>query len=173
MTSIGPPTLLDTYLERRGDLLRFLKLRCGSATEAEDLIQDLYLKVCAAGEGAAIRDPAPYLYRIATNLLLDRRRAGRRAVRREDEWRRTASTRIGSQEATDAASPEQAVDARLRLQQLLSAVEELPEQTRRVFRLHKLQGLSHSEVAAALGISRSSVEKHMIAVLRHLTRRLG
>ena len=72
-------------------------------------------------------------------------------------------------EAPDAAS---VLSARQRLAAVIAAVQELGPQTQRVFRLHKLEGLSHSETAARLGISRSAVEKHMIAVLKHLARRL-
>jgi RNA polymerase sigma-70 factor (ECF subfamily) len=39
--------------------------------------------------------------------------------------------------------------------------------------MHKFEGLSHPQVAAALGISRSAVEKHVMAALRHLAARLS
>ena len=72
----------------------------------------------------------------------------------------------------DEAAADDAVAARQRLNAVVAAVGELSPQTQRVFRLHKLEGLSHSETAAQLGISRSAVEKHMIAVLKHLSRRV-
>jgi RNA polymerase sigma-70 factor (ECF subfamily) len=59
------------------------------------------------------------------------------------------------------------------LAKVLKAVEALPPQCRRVFRLHKFDGLSHAEVAEKLGISRSAVEKHISAALKSLTRTLS
>jgi RNA polymerase sigma factor (sigma-70 family) len=50
-------------------------------------------------------------------------------------------------------------------------VETLPPQTQRVFRMHKLEGLSHAETAARLGVSKSAVEKHMITALKRLLAR--
>jgi RNA polymerase sigma-70 factor (ECF subfamily) len=72
----------------------------------------------------------------------------------------------------DEPPADEAVDARLRLGRLLAAVEAMPPQTRRAFRLHKLQGLSHAETAAAMGVSRSAVEKHVSAALKFLLARL-
>ncbi|MEG8041644.1 sigma factor-like helix-turn-helix DNA-binding protein [Sphingomonas sp. LR59] len=43
----------------------------------------------------------------------------------------------------------------------------------RVFRRHKIVGLSHAEVAAEFGISRSAVEKHIAVALRHLRKALN
>ncbi len=55
----------------------------------------------------------------------------------------------------------------------MAALDELPPQCRKAFRLHKLDGLSHAETAAAMGISRSAVEKHISAALKFLLARLG
>ena len=52
-------------------------------------------------------------------------------------------------------------------------METLPPQTQRVFRLHKLQGLSHQETAESLGVSKSAVEKHVSLALKLLTERLS
>ena len=56
---------------------------------------------------------------------------------------------------------------------LTSAVANLPDGARRVFRLHKIDGMSHAEVAATLGISKSGVEKHIAVAMRHLRAALG
>jgi RNA polymerase sigma-70 factor (ECF subfamily) len=80
--------------------------------------------------------------------------------------------RMGGEEISPEPSAEAAVAARQRLQMLTAAIEELSPQTQRIFRMHKFEGLSHPEVAAALGISRSAVEKHMMAALKHLLARL-
>ena len=79
---------------------------------------------------------------------------------------------IGAEEVTDEPTAEQAVAARQRLDATIAALKDLPPQTQRVFWKHKFEGLTHPEVAAALGISRSSVEKHVMAALRHLAERL-
>jgi RNA polymerase sigma-70 factor (ECF subfamily) len=55
---------------------------------------------------------------------------------------------------------------------MMAALDSLPPQVARAFKLHKLEGLSHAETAAVMGVSRSSVEKHISAALKALTARL-
>jgi RNA polymerase sigma-70 factor (ECF subfamily) len=109
---------------------------------------------------------------VGTNLMLQRVRGQRRSAARDTAWRDVHHERVGDTDVVDSAAADDTVSARQRLQAVIRAVRELSPQTQRVFELHKLDGLSHAEVAARLGISRSAVEKHMIAALRHLAVRL-
>jgi RNA polymerase sigma-70 factor (ECF subfamily) len=168
----GGSALIDTLLERREDLLRFFTIRLGSAAAAEDLVQEIYLRIAGVDNAAEIGNPTGYLYRVGTNLMLQRLRGERRMAARESAWREVHHLSMGATDVADEPAAENAVAARQRLEAVLRAVGELPPQTQRVFRLHKLEGLSHAEVAARLKISRSAVEKHMIAVLRRLAERL-
>jgi RNA polymerase sigma-70 factor (ECF subfamily) len=113
------------------------------------------------------------IYRIATNVMLDRARGEARATARDAAWRRVAHASMGGEDVAEEAPADQAVASRQRLRQLVDAVAELPPQMQRAFRLHKLDGLSHAETAEAMGISVKSVEKHISAALRALTARLG
>lgn len=163
------PTLIDAYLQMRADLSRFVAARLGGQGDVEDVLQELYLKASRTPEGSDIRDPRAYLYRLASNLMMDRWRSTRRAAARDGAWRLAFhGADVGVDEAPSA---EAAVDARQRLQALVRALDALPEKTRGVFRLHKFDGLSYAEVAEREGMSRSSVEKHMMQALRVLAER--
>ena len=142
-----------------------------SASDAEDLIQDLYLKISAMAPGEAVENPSAFLYRTAVNLMLDRSRSSRRSGARDDAWRRSQGAGIA--DIADEPSPEQATAARQRLRQLVDAVATLPPQTRRAFELHKFEGLSHQETAQRLGVSRKTVEKQISAALKSLIVKLG
>ena len=61
-------------------------------------------------------------------------------------------------------------DALKQLEKIVAALNGLSPACRRAFRLHKFDGLSHVEVAAVMGISRSAIEKHVSAALKHLIR---
>jgi RNA polymerase sigma-70 factor (ECF subfamily) len=165
-------SLLETYLERRPDLLRFFTLRLRSAAAAEDVVQDIYLRLAALDPRTEIHNPVGYLYRLGSNLMLDRLRGERRTAVRDASWRDSNRTLVGSEEIADEPSADQAVAARQRLNAIVAALQELPQQTQRVFRMHKFDGLTHPEVAQALGISRSAVEKHVMAALKLLSARL-
>lgn len=164
--------LLATYLARRDDMRRYFLARLGSGVDVEDLVQDLYLKVrdMPANE---IRNPAAFLYRLASNLMLDRLRHRRSTVARDAAWRSTHHVSVGAQDIVDAPDAEAVLIARQRLDRLSEALKTLSPQTQRVFQLHKFDGLSHAETAARLRISRSAVEKHISAALKHLMIRVG
>ena len=164
--------LIGLYLERRTDLVRFFAMRLRSVSAAEDLVQDIYVRLSGLEQPAEIQNPMAYLYRLGSNLMLDRLRGERRTAHRDGAWLDSQTTRVGTEEISAEPSAEAAVAARQRLALLTAAISELNPQTQRIFRMHKLEGLSHPEVAAQLGISRSAVEKHMMAALKHLLRRL-
>lgn len=161
--------LLAAYLAKRQNLVRFFTVRTGSAAEAEDIVQDIFVKI-AGLDGAAIENPSAFLYKLGTNVLLDRVRARRRGLAREDAY---FAIQVGdggsaSDPAVASPSPEHAWEFKRRLAEVMRVVNEFPPQRRRVFVMHKVEGLSYGEVAESLGISKSAVEKHMTAALRTL-----
>lgn len=165
--------LLEIYLERRGNLVRYFAARCGSPALAEDLAQELYVKIATRDVSVSAENPVALIYRIAGNVMLDRARGEARAVARDGAWRRLAHTSVGEEDVAELVPADEAVASRQRLRQLVEAAAELPRQQQRAFRLHKLEGRSHAETAVAMGISVKSVEKHVSAALKALTARLG
>lgn len=162
-----PPPLIAAYLRKRADLVRFFTLRTGSADAAEDVVQDLFLKIRDMDPPEDLRSPDAFLYRVGTNLMLDRVKQQRRQAARDDTWNRE-SVGDAPEPASTAPPADEAVASRQRLQRLLDGVERLPPQVAAAFRLHKFDGLSHGEVAQRLGVSRSSVEKYIMSALRTL-----
>lgn len=169
----GRSALIEAYLDRRADLVRFFTLRLRSDAAAEDLVQEIYVRLARVDEHAPIENAAAYLYRLGNNLMLEQIRGRRRATARDTAWSDSQTMTLGPEQVADEAAADDALAARQRLAAVVRAVGELPPRTQEVFRLHKLEGLSHAETAARLGVSRSSVEKHMIAVLKHLASRLA
>ncbi|HEV2532013.1 RNA polymerase sigma factor [Phenylobacterium sp.] len=169
----GDDPLVEAYLARRANLIRFFAARTGSHAAAEDLAQELYLKVAGRPPGEVAENPAALLYRIATNLMVDRTRGEARASARDAHWRGAVHTTIAGEDIAQEPPADEAAASRQRLRQLVEAVAELPPQMQRAFTLHKLEGRSHADTALAMGISVKSVEKHISAALKNLTARLG
>jgi RNA polymerase sigma factor (sigma-70 family) len=163
-----PPPLIAAYMRKRADLVRFFTLRTGSAASGEDLVQDLFLKISEMETPGDLRSPEAFLYRMGSNLMLDRVKAQRRQVARDHAWSEMAGG-DGPEPVAQEPRADDALAARQRLQRLLAIVERLPPQVAAAFRLHKFDGLSHSEVASRMGVSRSSVEKYIMTALRALT----
>jgi len=101
--SSGPSEdpLLAEYLAKRGNLVRFLAVRSGSLAVAEDLAQDLYVKLASRTPGEEIGNPTGLLYRMAINLVLDRARGATRAAARDAAWRALAHTEFHGQDIAD------------------------------------------------------------------------
>jgi RNA polymerase sigma-70 factor (ECF subfamily) len=165
--------LLEIYLERRANLVRFYTARTGSPALAEDLAQELYVKLAGRDLSITAENPVALIYRIATNVMLDRARGESRSLARDGAWRTIAHASLGDEDVSDDAPADRAVAARQRLSQLVDAVAALPPQMQRAFRLHKLEGHSHAETARIMGISVKAVEKHVSAALKTLTSRLS
>jgi len=161
--------LVRVYLDRRAALVRYFAMRLGSPAAAEDLVQDMYVKISERPDlGDQVHNPAAFLYRLGTNLMLDRMKQERRSRARDHAWREADVTSIGAEDIADLPAADAAVAAKQRLAAIVVALNDLPPACRRAFRLHKLEGLSHAETAQAMGISRSGVEKHVSAAVRHL-----
>ncbi len=166
--------LIKVYLERRVALIRYFTVRLGSAAQAEDLAQDIYLKIAGFSDDdiAQVNNPAAFLYRLGTNLMLDRLKQVRRSVARDDDWRRSQAVDVGGEDAADLPPADEALAAKQKLEIIIEALNDLSPACRRAFRLHKFDGLGHAETAQAMGISKSGVEKHVSAALKHLLSKL-
>jgi RNA polymerase sigma factor (sigma-70 family) len=166
---------LAAYLDRRAALIRFFALRTGSPTAAEDIVQEIYLKLQAMDPDAAaeVRNIAPYLYRLGSNLMLDGLRQHRRSTAREEAWRSTQADEMGGEDIASTPPADDAAHARLKLDRIIAALEKAPANSRRAFQLHKLEGLSQSETAIAMGVSRSAVEKYIAATVKMLLVEVG
>src|SRR5207244_1060883 len=129
--------LLKAFLEKRENLLLFLAARTRSMATAEDLVQDLYLKVAAIEPGADVRAPVALLYKMAANVMVDHVRSDMRAGRRNAQWRMDTRATLGSQDVVSEPAADEALVEKQRARQLAEAVADLPPQMGRAFRLHK------------------------------------
>lgn len=151
----GP--LAETFLENRLPLLRYLRAR-GAADEAEDVLQELWLKL-DGDHLAGVVDVRAYLYRMAHNLMLDRRRSASRRRRREEGYHREGSGADG--EADPAPTPDMLILARDKLRHIERSLTALGPRTDFIFRRFRVEGVPQRDIAAELGITVSAVEKHL------------
>lgn len=150
--------LQAAVLTYRAELLRFLTARRAPADEAEDILQDLYLKAGTL-DSRPVAQPRAYLYKITANLLFDRRRTAAHRANRERLW---TEAQLGpDSEIDDRPSAEQELAAREELRIVAQAVATLPARTAEILRRYRIDGDGQRDIAADLGISLSAVEKHL------------
>jgi RNA polymerase sigma-70 factor (ECF subfamily) len=141
--------------ELTGRLRRFVRGRVATREDAEDVIQEAYLRVLRYSADHAVESQERLLFSAAKNLAVDARR--RRFVRT-----RTATDYAVLESCTQTwPDAHEVVYASQRLNKVEMAVAQLPPRCREVFLIHRLDGLSYSQIAVQLGISVSAVEKHM------------
>lgn len=157
----GLQQIFETHREQ---LLRYLRAH-GAGDAAEDLLQELWLKVTGSATGP-IAAPRSYLFRAATNLMIDRRRSEAQAQRREIEWSGLAD-RLPTSAANDPG-PDRSLDGRRKLALVEAELEKLPPRALSIFRQHRLEGLTQREIAASMGLSASTIEADLRMVYRLL-----
>jgi RNA polymerase sigma-70 factor (ECF subfamily) len=165
----GVSGLAATFESHRQALLRFLAARCGDPAEAQDLLQDLWIRISTQSTGP-IANPRAYLFRSANNLALNHSRARRRAMVRDRSWLSADDqAEIALEDRPDPALPADEIIARQQEAELLHRViSALPPGAQRALRLHRLEGHEQKDVAQIMGISRSGVEKHLAVAMKQL-----
>ncbi len=136
-------------------LHRYLAHRLPRRQDAEDLAQEVYLRLLRMDGEKRVQKPLAYIYGIASHLLADYRTDPRRKreLLRDDEEERMHE---------DWESSTDDLAERLNLQQQLErALARLPRTQAKVLLAHKHRGLSYEEVAAELGLSVHTVEKYI------------
>jgi RNA polymerase sigma-70 factor (ECF subfamily) len=161
-SAMSSATLLQAFIDYRRDLLRFLNDRLGSASLAGDVAQDLYVKL-HRGEGLApVHDPRAYLFSMAANLATDHLRVERRRGEILAENGPAAWDRV------EEMSPERIALAREELAHIEVEVARLPRRARTIFYLHRYEGRTQEQIAAALGVGVTTVYKDLKTVMRTL-----
>jgi RNA polymerase sigma-70 factor (ECF subfamily) len=153
----GDERALATLVERyAGRIHAFLARVVGDRDDADDLLQDTWMRVARGARGFdAARTVRPWLYGIAANLARDLHR--RRAVRVRAVQEGTLEV---SQQA-ESPRPVERIDMRERLARL-------PERLREVLVLRYFDGLDEAEMAEALAIPRGTVKSRLHGALREL-----
>lgn len=149
--------LSAVLIANRSPLLRFLRAR-GAGEDAEDILQELWLKIDRLEAEGPIADPRAYLFRMADNLMHDRVRASMRRTGREQAWTEAGFDPAGQDETPSA---ERTLLARQRLRRVEMALATLGERTQAIFRRFRLEGVAQGRIAQEEGISVSAVEKHL------------
>ena len=160
--------LIALYVEQRTGLLRFLCARVRNPELAEDILQDLYLKLARTNLPEDIGNPSGFLFRMASNLSLDHIRKAKRGRDRDQAWVDTYSEKSGSQYKADLPDPDAALTSKQRLATLRSHLENLSPKAREAFIRHKFDGQSYQQVADEMGISIGTVGKHIGKALKHI-----
>lgn len=142
---------------------RLLRHRGASPEDAEDLVQEAVLRLHVyVNAGNEVRNPESFVARTALNLAIDTARHAHAHLYDD--------TPIDELTLVDTKPrPDEILAAEERLISMRDALDRASPRTREVFFMHRLQGFSHAEIASRLGISKSTVEKHIASAVTLLS----
>jgi len=133
------------YAQYHGPLVRLLTRRTGDPAQAEDLVQEVFVRALESPP----THPRPWLFAVALNLARD---GGRAAARRE----RHLTLLAGEHDGAAAPAPDEDLERRERAATVHAALALLTETDRSALLL-KAEGLSYDEIASALGLAKGAI----------------
>src|SRR5258708_6721834 len=152
MTGSNQPGRLGTWFrELQQPLRRFLtRRRAGSAADIDDIAQEVFLRLLRYDRAELVDHPQAYLFKIAANVSAEWSMRSSRRLPHDSAW---------LTELVDALSPEVELEKEGVDQTLRAALETLPSRAREILRMHFGDGMTHPEIAVALGVTRKIVKR--------------
>lgn len=153
--------LARAYARWREPLQRLLGWKMRNREDAEDAVQEVFARYAASGKVLPADEQEPYLRTIARNVAHDAWQKSQRSLQAKTVSIDDHTDALELLPADDASDPLQSAQRRERLRRLEEAMAELPERRREAFVLHSIDGLTQTEVAQRMGISRRMVYNHV------------
>jgi RNA polymerase sigma-70 factor (ECF subfamily) len=149
-------------LPHEAELRAWLSRRPLVGLDVDDVVQESYAILAGLKCVDHIRNPRTYLFEVAKSVVL-------LALRRSQVVSFSALMDFeGLEIPCDAPGPEAIAAGRQELEHVAALIAKLPPKCREAFILRKVHELSQRQVAAQMGISENTVEKHMGKALRFL-----
>jgi RNA polymerase sigma factor (sigma-70 family) len=153
-------------LNKYGASLRAFFARRVSSSDAEDLVQEVFLKMQSTKFGSPIENLEGYIFSTARSVLIDHYR--------ENFKQGSASAELAAlfQGAYDALSPERIAIGQEEYLCVINTISELPPRTKLAFELHRYENLTYQAISERMGISRESVKDLMHRALVRIAEEL-
>lgn len=132
-------------------LLRKIARKTNNSCDAEDFLQSAYLRLDNYRADHQVNNSSAFLVRAAVNISIDNFRHQRLATGGAERLE------IGD----DAPLQDEVIAARVRLKRVKEGLAQLPPLTREILLMRRLDGRGYDEIAAHLGISRTTVERNI------------
>jgi len=150
------------YSEYSASIWNFLYFKCGDSAQADDLLQEAFIKLWQNCAKVSSEKARAYLYKVSKNMFLNEV-AHQKVVLRHAKQH---TPRINAQ------SPEYLLEEKEFQQRLQNAIGNLSEAQRTAFLLNRIEGKKYAEIAEILEISVKAVEKRMSMALASLRKEI-
>jgi len=155
---IGEAQYKELFNKHAQELRNYLYFKCRDLAQAQDLMQESFLRLWQNRSRVKADKALPYLYTVGNRLFLDQKRHEKVVLKFFQQ----------QQVSVDREDPLYLVELeefRTRLEKILN---EMPEKWRTVFLMNRIEKITYREIAQRLGLSIKAVEKRMHNALKHL-----
>ena len=156
------------FAEHASALRAFFRRRIQTKADAQDLAQEVYLRMLRVADQEAIRNPVLYLYTVANNLVKEHAVLDRRQASSIDIEDIAAHEQLERLPAFDGE-----LDQAQRTARLLVVLRQLSPKCQAAVALRFTEDLSYREVAMRLGVSAQMAKKYVARALTHCRRRMA
>ncbi|MGK6355706.1 RNA polymerase sigma factor [Sphingomonas sp. DT-207] len=144
---------LAGWARQHGPALRSYFARRVSEVDADDLVQEVFLRLHAMRGDAPIQNVDRFIFTVARNILISRHRYLKARHAGAHEPLTEASDPV------DTLSPERIVIGADEYERTVQAILALPPRARAAFQFHRFEKMTYQEIAVRMGISRDSVKE--------------
>jgi len=161
MSGGGTALWTQLFADHHASLSGYFRRRIADRSDAEDLAQEVYLRLLRsdAGTRSDIRNPEAYLYTVAANLAREHAAARSRSPVTVEDIDCVADS------VADERLGEEAIEREHRYRLLVEAIDRLPPKNRAVLLMQHRDELSYREIAEHLQVSTHMVKKHVVKAL--------
>lgn len=152
--------------------MRFFASRLPDASEAPDLVQEVYLRLLRLERPDLIRSPEAYLFTMASHIAQEHRLKKLSRPMHISIEDAPSDSFPADVEAFVSAIPEDAAARDARVRELEQVLSQLSPKARATLIWHRRDGLTYTEIARKLGISNSMVKKYLRQALAHCRKSL-
>jgi len=162
-------TWSELFAEKSATLSSYFLRRIAHRWDAQDLVQEVYLRLLRIepSDAANIRNPEAYLFTVAANLVKEH------AVLRQQQPLGSDGLEEVIEQFGTPCSAEADVDRELRRQRLGAMIKRLSPKCRAVLVMHYRDDLSYREIAERLSISTHMVKKYIVKGLAACRQRMA
>ena len=148
-------SLKDIFFDHKRTLIAYMAKYFLRPEDVEDILQETYVRTLEASLKTTISSPRSYLFITARNLIFRQLKKQSKQVTKEIDD-------LDHEYLTSRDVPADIkYDDKQKMKTFITAAQSLPPQCKRVFLMRKLYGMSHRDISKELGISTSTVERHI------------
>lgn len=147
-------------------LVRYLSVRLRSRRDAEEVAQEAYARMLKLDEPDTISHMQAYLFRIASNIAIDRMRS------QDRKPQHLSLDAVSEGISAPAVAVDRIVGTREQLSLITEIVAELPPKCRKAFLLYKFKEQSYREIAERMQLTESMIRKYVLRAIVYCRSRL-